>query len=143
MSKLKLPHQDHCWQHNIILLDRFYNCPTKIFSSTHNTIFVFSLMLNIHFIKNELTSEKTIGNDNVILLKELPLNFLAYFIKNSELNLSFHSGPIVHISPAFDRKIIDLIPKSKNNELDRWIPSVSNYRRINFEDLNDKIIENI
>ena len=120
----------------------------KVIITTGIKSFTFLKDLNerfcsFNFIKNEFSSEKTFGNDNVILLKELPLNFLAYFIKNSELNLSFHSGPIVHISPAFDKKFIDLIPKSKNNELDRWIPSVSNYRRINFEDLNDKIIENI
>ena len=50
---------------------------------------------------------------------------------------------MVHISPTFDRQIIDLMPKSKNDELDRWVPAISKYRRINFEDLNDEIIENI
>ena len=84
-----------------------------------------------------------ISENNIILLENLPLNLLAYFIKNSETNLSFHSGPVVHISPTFDRNIIDLIPKSKNDELDRWVPLISNYKRINFEDLNDEIIENI
>ena len=67
---------------------------------------------------------------------------LSYFIKNSEKNISFHSGPIVHISSAFDKDIIDIIPKSKNEELDRWIPLVSKYQRINFEELNDVFIEN-
>ena len=66
-----------------------------------------------------------------------------YLQKNSETNLSFHSGPVVHISPTFDRQIVDLIPKSKNDELDRWIPLISKYKRINFENLTDEIIENI
>ena len=73
----------------------------------------------------------------------MPPSLRYFFIKNSEINISFHAGPIVHISAAFDRQIIDLMPKSKNYELDRWIPVVSKYRRINFEDLNDETIENI
>ena len=81
--------------------------------------------------------------NNIFLLDKLPLNLLAYFIKNSEINLSFHSGPIVHISPAFDRQIIDLLPRTKNNELDRWIPTVSKYKRINFENITEEVIENI
>jgi len=98
---------------------------------------------NINYIQNEFRSKDSFLKNNIFLLESLPLNLLAYFIKNSEINLSFHSGPIVHISPTFDRQIVDLIPKSKNDELDRWIPVVSKYRRINFEDLNDKTIENI
>lgn len=82
-------------------------------------------------------------NDSVIILKNLPLNLLAFFIKNSEKNISFHSGPIVHISPCFDKPILDLIPISKNDELDRWIPTISDYTRINFENINDDIIKSI
>jgi len=96
-----------------------------------------------YFLKNELVSNDKSNKNNVILLEKIPLNILAYFIKNSEINFSFHSGPVVHISPTFDRQIIDLIPQSKNEELDRWIPTISKYRRINFEDLNDNLIENI
>ena len=95
------------------------------------------------FVNNKIVPKNNISENNIILLENLPLNLLAYFIKNSETNLSFHSGPIVHISPTFDRNIIDLIPKSKNDELDRWVPLISNYKRINFEDLNDEIIKNI
>ena len=96
-----------------------------------------------NFVKNEFVFKDKINKNNVILLENLPLNLLAYFIKNSEINFSFHSGPVVHISPTFDRQIIDLMPKSKNDELVRWIPTISKYRRINFEDLNDELIENI
>ena len=95
------------------------------------------------FLNNEFSLEREINNNDILLLKNLPINLLAYFIKNSELNVSFHSGPIVHISPVYNKKIIDLIPRKKNNELDRWIPLNSEYQRINFEDLNDKIIGDI
>ena len=96
-----------------------------------------------NFLNNEFSLEREINNNDIFLLKNLPINLLAYFIKNSELNVSFHSGAIVHISAAFYKKIIDLIPRKKNNELDRWIPLNSEYQRINFEDLNDKIIGDI
>ena len=64
------------------------------------------------FVNNKIVPKNNISENNIILLENLPLNLLAYFIKNSETNLSFHSGPVVHISPTFDRNIIDLIPKS-------------------------------
>ena len=98
---------------------------------------------NINYVKNEFKSDDLVNKNSIFLLENLPLNLLAYFIKNSQINFSFHSGPVVHISPAFDKQIVDLIPKSKNNELDRWIPLISKYKRINFENLTDEIIENI
>ena len=94
------------------------------------------------FDKNLISLEKNNNTNKILLLKKIPLNLLSYFIKNSEKNISSHSGPIVHISPAFNKETIDIIPKSKNEELDRWIPLVSKYQRINFEELNDAFIEN-
>ena len=95
-----------------------------------------------NFIENNITLETKSSTKEIIVLKNLPLNLLAYFIKNSEKNISSHSGPIVHISPSFEKMIIDIIPKIKNDELDRWVPIVSNYQRINFEDITDEFIEN-
>ena len=94
------------------------------------------------FEKNLISLEKDNNTNKILLLKKIPLNLLSYFIKNSEKNISSHSGPIIHISPAFNKETIDIIPKSKNEELDRWIPLVSKYQRINFEELNDVFIEN-
>ena len=67
---------------------------------------------------------------------------LAYFIKNSKANFSMHSGSIVHISAAFKVPIVDIVEKEKNNEVDRWIPSVSNYKRVNFENIDNEFIKN-
>ena len=60
----------------------------------------------------------------------------------SKTNISMHSGSIVHISAAFNVPIIDIVEKEKNNEIDRWIPLVSNYKRVNFENINDDNIKN-
>jgi len=81
-------------------------------------------------------------NLDAIILKNMPLNLLAYFIKNSEKNFSAHSGPIVHIGAAFGVDTIDIIKKNKNDELNRWIPIISNYTKINFEDIKDDYIDN-
>tara|TARA_Y100000590_G_C15610024_1_gene973481 strand:- start:105 stop:1157 length:1053 start_codon:yes stop_codon:yes gene_type:complete len=97
---------------------------------------------NVFSFKNDVFNQEISSNtNNVVVLKNIPLNLLAYFIKNSEVNYNSHSGSIVHISVAFDKKIVDLIPKHKNDELDRWVPALAKYKRINFEDINDELIE--
>tara|TARA_Y100000310_G_scaffold293618_1_gene323320 strand:- start:3173 stop:4213 length:1041 start_codon:yes stop_codon:yes gene_type:complete len=73
--------------------------------------------------------------NKVIILKNLPLDLLSFFIANSINNISSHSGPILNISTAFDINVVDIIKQSKFNELGRWIPLVSKYKRYSFEDL--------
>ena len=77
--------------------------------------------------------------NKVLLLKNMPLDLLSFFIANSILNISSHSGPILNLSTAFNISAIDIIKKSKFNELGRWIPLESNYKRYSFEDLSKKI----
>mgnify|MGYP001388547331 CR=1 FL=1 len=96
-----------------------------------------------NFTINDFNPEINNINNNVLVLKNIPLNLLAYFIKNSEINYNSHSGPVIHISATFDKQIIDIIPKHKNDELDRWIPAISKYKRVNFEDINDELIKTI
>ena len=85
----------------------------------------------------DLSEFNSITFDNILAIKDLPLNLLAYFLNFSEVNISMHSGSIVHISTAFNKKLIDILDVSKNNEIDRWIPVVSNYQRINFNELEN------
>jgi len=150
-SKFYLFHFDEKWD-EYKLLD-YKNCMKIIEKISKNNKLIITtgikkfFLLNdlekkfntYNFIKNKIILENN-TNNGIIVLKNLPLNLLAYFISNSEVNISSHSGPVVHISPCFDKKIIDIIPKMKNAELDRWIPTVSKYIRINFEDLNEKFI---
>ena len=46
------------------------------------------------------------------------------------------------MSPAFDREFVDIIKRSKNEEYNRWIPLISNYKRINFEEIDEKYLKN-
>ena len=47
----------------------------------------------------------------------MPIDLFAYFLKYSEINISFHAGPVVNISAALDKRIIDIMPINKFNEL--------------------------
>ena len=76
-------------------------------------------------------------DSKVLCLKNLPLNLLAYFIAYSEANISMHSGSVVHISAAFNKLIVDIIEEHKFNELDRWIPLVSKYKRFDLNKLEN------
>ena len=75
----------------------------------------------------------------VMILKNLPLDLISFFIANSIKNISSHSGPILNMSAAFDINAVDIINKSKFNELGRWIPIVSKYKRYSFEDLANNL----
>ena len=83
-------------------------------------------------LKNNLNVD-----ENQIILKNMPIDLFAFFLNNSEINISFHAGPVVNISAALDKRIIDIMPKSKFNELGRWIPIKSNYKRYSFDNIND------
>ena len=132
---------------NIMLLIKKISEVKKVIITTGIKNFSFFQVLKSKFTtfkynnKNfELLEKK--DDMAVFIICNLPLNLLAYFIKNSKKNLSYHSGPIVHISPCFNNEIIDIIPENKNYEINRWIPLVSEYRRINFEELSENFIKN-
>ena len=81
-------------------------------------------------------------NDNQIIIKNMPIDLFAYFLKYSEINISFHAGPVVNISAALDKRIIDIMPINKFNELGRWIPIKSNYKRYSVDKI-DNILTDI
>ena len=153
-NKYFLFHFDEKWnrctqldfEHSLNLIKKLSK-KNKVVISTGIKDFKFLKLLKNMFITYDYNNKFSILNERknnpICVVENLPLNLLAYFIKNSEKNISYHSGPIVHISPCFDKEIIDLIPKSKNDELDRWIPIVSKYKRINFEELNNDFINSL
>ena len=91
----------------------------------------------IHDYKDFKTNPRVAKNRSILAIRNLPLNLLAYFIANAQANISMHSGLIVHISAAFNKLIIDVIETHKNNEIDRWIPVISEYRRVDLDQLNE------
>ena len=91
------------------------------------------------FLNNTFCESNSFEFNNVCLLKFMPLNLLAYFIANSKKNISAHTGPILNISSALNIEVVDIIKNIKFNELGRWIPLVSNYKRFSFDNLENHI----
>ena len=89
-------------------------------------------------LENLLNNDLDYKNE-IIIIEKLPVDLLAYFLNNSDINISFHAGPIVNISAALNKRIIDIMPKHKFNELGRWIPIISNYKRYSVEDIKNII----
>ena len=101
----------------------------------------YEKLIREHFIIHDYKDLKNFSevakNKSILAIRNLPLNLLAYFIANAQANISMHSGLIVHISAAFNKLIIDVIEAHKNNEIDRWIPVISKYRRVDLDQLNE------
>ena len=91
------------------------------------------------YVNNALANINTHKHNNVYLLRFMPLNLLAYFVRNSKKCISSHSGPILNFSAAFNVDVIDIIKKEKYNELGRWIPLVSKYKRYSFEEIENHL----
>ena len=64
-----------------------------------------SINLNI----NDFNSMNYKNKNSIFLVENLPINLLAHFIINSKKNFSFHGGPIIHISSAYDMGILTMI----------------------------------
>ena len=102
-------------------------------------------------------------NENVVITSNLGDNFLFntvnykfkknknfYFVKSpnffdlisiiyfAKTCVSSHSGFIVHLAACYNKNIIDIVHKNIFNELDRWIPFNTKYKRYDIENF-DKI----
>ena len=155
MKKFVLFHFDERWDsfdekeyHNVIKLMEKIAENNKLLITTgiknFNLLSILEKKFNTFVFKDGKFDQTVFNmNNKIIMLKNMPLNLLVFFIKESQKNFSAHSGPVVHIGAAFEKETIDIIKKDKNNELDRWIPLISNYKRINFEILNNDYINNL
>ena len=90
--------------------------------------FTLILWINLNLMHNFLFKDK-------VSIEGL-LNIIFY----SQTVLSSHSGFIVHAAAAFQKNIIDLVPKNINNELNRWVPHNISYKRFNSENLSKLFI---
>ncbi len=81
----------------------------------------------IHF--NEFNHNMNLHNENFIV-ENLPLDHFQNLIKNSYVNISCHSGLLVHMSLAMNKKTIDIINKNDEIWYNNWISSNNNYKKI-------------
>lgn len=100
-----------------------------------------NLSCSFEFLEQKIMKIDRSSPNKIFLIKNMPLDLLAHFISHSNKNITSHSGPIVNISPVFNVKIVDIIKKKKFNELGRWIPLISDYKRYSFEEIEKYINE--
>lgn len=91
------------------------------------------------FINNKINKINHFDNHKVLLVKNIPFDLLAHFIANSSKIISSHAGALINIASVFNIKSIDIIKEKKFNELGRWIPGVSDYKRYSFEEIENHI----
>lgn len=85
----------------------------------------FNKLKNIFYKNNQITFVSCSS------VKEI-LNIIYY----AETVISSHSGFLVHSAAAFKKHVIDIVNKKIDNELNRWVPLNSKYKRIYFENIN-------
>ena len=74
-------------------------------------------------------------NDRVKIIYNTKISEIVSLIKYSNVVISSHSGIIVHLAACFGKNIIDVVPSSIFNELDRWIPFDINYKRYSINEI--------
>ena len=106
--------------------------------SITNKIIITSDFNGNNFYFNIMNKFKS--NNNFLFKDKVSIKDLLNIIFYSQTVLSSHSGFIVHAAAAFQKNIIDLVPKNINSELDRWVPYNINYKRFNNENFSKLFI---
>ena len=127
-------HIDKRWENfDSSIYDNFYK---KISLLSVNNKIIISSNLGGNFFFNNL-KKNLVNNINIDFFIGPELNQIISLIYYSKICISSHSGLIVHAAAAFDKYIIDIVPKDIFNELDRWIPFETKYKRFDINDFLD------
>lgn len=132
-------HIDQRWDlYDLSFFKKFLKKLNEV-SIKHNIVITSNLGGNKFYnnLKNQTNKLKTFHFRDDVSLESL-LNIILY----SKSVLTIHSGLIVHAAAAFNKNIIDLVPKNIYNELDRWIPFNVNYKRYNIDNFLDLTLDN-
>lgn len=102
----------------------------KIIITTFNNDYKYYKNLNIKKINfHDLSNEKEI-NDKIIIIENIPIVNFFYFIKNSYMNISCHSGFLIHTSLLLGKISVDIINKKDEIWLNTWTPITKNYKKV-------------
>ena len=78
---------------------------------------------------NALNNKKKL-NDKIIIIENIPINDFYYFLKNSYINISCHSGFFIHTSLLLGKRSVDIMNKKDEKWLNTWTPATKNYKKI-------------
>ena len=117
----------------------YVNFVDKInYLSNTNKIIITSNFNGNEFYFNIMDKFKSY--DNFLFKDKVSIKDLLNIIFYSQTVISSHSGFIVHAAAAFQKNIIDLVPESINDQLDRWVPYNISYKRFNNENFSKLFI---
>jgi len=69
-------------------------------------------------------------NDKIIIIENIPIINFYYFIKNSYVNISCHSGFFIHTSLLLGKMSVDILNKKDELWLNTWTPITKNYKKV-------------
>ena len=129
-------HIDERW--NNFEKKAFENISYAISKLSTNEKIVISSNIGGNIVFNKI--EKLFTNvSNIEIIKDPSIDDMISLIYHSHTCVSSHSGLVVHLSGALNKRIIDIVPKHIFDELDRWIPFNVDYKRLdilNFSNLD-------
>jgi len=102
----------------------------KIILTSFNNNYEYYKNLNIKKIDfNNLNYNRKINN-KIIIIENIPINDFYYFLKNSYINISCHSGFFIHTSLLLGKRSVDIINKKDEKWVNTWTPTTKNYKKI-------------
>ena len=114
----------------------------KIIITSFNNNHEYYKNLNIKKINFNALSNKKKLNDKIIVIENIPINDFYYFLKNSYINISCHSGFFIHTSLLLGKRSVDIMNKNDEKWLNTWTPTTKNYRKI-YKSNTDEIFKKI
>ena len=128
-----LVHLDEKWKsYNNNYYNKFKNKILELSKKNHIIVTSNNENLYLNDFKNK---------NNIITVYDTKIEDLIYIAYNCRILISFHAGFLVHLCACFEKKIIDVMPKIKFNEIDRWIPFETKYERHDIDLLNNLQID--
>ena len=118
--------------------DNLNSCIENLYKNTKKKIIITSFNNHYDYYKNLQFKKidflnlnlKSILYEEIVIIENIPLENFYYFIKNSFINISCHSGFFIHTSLLLNKKSIDIINKKDEKWLNTWTPITKNYRKV-------------
>lgn len=109
-----------------------------ILTDDNNDNAIKDMFINNYFNKSINKNIYTCDKGNIFLINT-SLEDLTSAISLSEINVTFHSGYIVHTSNSLNKKLIDFHEKTDNIVYRKWMSWQKNSKQYLYIDLNDVI----
>ena len=146
-NKNILIHLDEKWSRYPISNFQIHELIKKIECSSYDKIIITCGKIltkhNLYLFKQfnvNINNEDAEEKNNIIFFKKLNLKSLAELIILSDTIITSEGG-VSHLSSVFEKKLINLIQKEKQDFLGKWKPQIDDYHHVVLE--SDKVVNQI